>query len=109
QMLGEIGLGHGRQHCNAILVALAATDDDLVGGEVDILDAEPAALEHAEPGAIEQAGHEARHAVEPLEHGAYLVAREDDGQPLGALGAYDAVEPREVELQPVAVQEQPAG
>ena len=107
-MLGEIRVGHGRQHRNAILVALAAADDDLVGGEVDVLDSEPAALEHPEPGAVEQAGHEARHPVEPLEHGAYLVAREDDRQPLGALRAHDAVEPWEVDLQHVPVQEQKA-
>jgi len=65
----EVGLGGGGEHRDPILVALAAADDDLVGGEVDVLDAEPAALEHPELGAVEQAGHEARHAVELLEHG----------------------------------------
>jgi len=35
-----------RQHRHPVLVALAATDDDLVGREVDVLDAQPAALEH---------------------------------------------------------------
>ena len=91
---------------NAVLVSPAAADDDLVGGEVGVLDAEPAPLEHAEAGAVEQAGHEARYAVELLEHGADLVAAEDDGQPLGALGTHDAVEPGKVDLQHVAVQEQ---
>jgi len=94
----EVRLGDAREHGDPVLVALAAADDDLVGGEVDVLDAEPAALEHPEPGTVEQAGHEARHAVEPLEHGANLLTRENDGEPLGALRAHDAVEPREIGL-----------
>jgi hypothetical protein len=104
----EVGLGGGGEHRDPILVAFAAADDDLVGGEVDVLDSEPAAVEHPEPGAVGQAGQKVGHAVEPLEHGAYLVAREDDGQPLGALRAHDAVQPWEVDLQHIAVQEQQA-
>jgi hypothetical protein len=84
---------------------LAATDDELVGVEVDVLGAEPAALEHPEPGAVEQAGHEAGHPLEPLEHGADLVARQNNRQPLRALGAHDPVEPGKVGLQHVSVQE----
>ena len=45
-------------------------------------------------------------AIESLEHGADLVAGENDRQPRGALGAHDAVEPRQVHLQHVLVQEQ---
>jgi len=41
----EIGLHHGREHGHPVLVALATADDDLVGGEVNVLDTEPAALE----------------------------------------------------------------
>ena len=77
-----------------------------VGGEVNVLDPEPAAFEHAKARAVEQAGHEVRHAIEPLKHGADLIAGEDDGEAFGALGAHDAVEPRQVDLQHVAVQEQ---
>jgi hypothetical protein len=40
------------------LVTLAAADDDLVGGELDVLDAESAALEDPQPGAVERACHE---------------------------------------------------
>jgi hypothetical protein len=105
EVSGQTGLGDGRQHRDPVLVALAAADHDLVGGEVNVLDAEPAALEHAEAGAVEQAGHETRHAVEPLEQGTDLIAGKDDGQPLRALGAHDAGEPGKVDLQHVAVQE----
>src|SRR5438874_8263501 len=41
--------------------------DDLIGSEVHILDAEPAAFHHAKPGAVEQARHEPGRALEPPE------------------------------------------
>jgi hypothetical protein len=99
---GQIRLGDGWEHREPIFVALAATDGDLIGGEVDVLGAEPATLEHPEPSAVEQAGHEARHPLEPLEHGADFVAGEDDWQPVGALCAH---EPGEVDVEDVAIQE----
>jgi hypothetical protein len=58
------------------------------------------------PESGEQAGHELRHAVQSLEHGAHLLAGEDDGQPRRPLGAYHAIQPGEIDLQHVAVQEQ---
>jgi hypothetical protein len=108
QMAEKPGLGHGREHGDAVLVALAAADEDLISGEVHVLHAEPAALEHPQACSVEQARHEAGRAIESLEHGADLVAGENDGQPRGTLGAHDAVEPREVHLQHVLVQEQRA-
>jgi hypothetical protein len=36
EVLGQIGLGHRRQHRDPILVALAASDGQLVGGKVDV-------------------------------------------------------------------------
>ena len=62
----EGGLGHSRQHRDPNLVALATTDNDLIGGEVDVLHTEPAALEHPQIGAVEQARHEAGCALEAL-------------------------------------------
>jgi hypothetical protein len=47
QMAAEICLGDGREHCDPILISLAATDDDLVSREVDVLDPEATALEDA--------------------------------------------------------------
>ena len=106
EVRGQIGLGHGRQHCDGVLVALAAADDELVGREVDVLNAEAAALEPPEPGAVEQAGHGAWHALQPLEHRPDLVAGEDDRQPVAALGTHDPVQPGQVDLQHIPVQEQ---
>jgi hypothetical protein len=43
---GEVGLDDAREQGDPVLVALAAADNDLVAGEIEILDAEPTALEH---------------------------------------------------------------
>ena len=60
---GELGLDGVGQHRGAILVALAAPHEDLVAAEVDVLDAQAAALEQAQAGAVEQGRHQARHAL----------------------------------------------
>jgi hypothetical protein len=60
-------------------------------------------LEHAQARPVEQAGHEPWHAFELLEHRAHLVPGQDDRR---APGADDAVEPRQVDLQHVVVEEQ---
>jgi hypothetical protein len=66
----------------------------------------PAALEHPEAGAVEQAGHEVRHTVEPLEHAAHLCPREHHGEPHWTLRTHDAVQPRQIHLQHLLVEEQ---
>jgi hypothetical protein len=103
---GEILPGDGGQHRDPVLVALAAADDDLVGGEVHVLHPKPAALEHPESGAIEQVCHQLRGPVEPLEQCANFVSREYDGHVLGPLGTHDAIEPGKIDLEHIAVQEQ---
>ena len=60
QVACEVRLHRGRKHRHAILVALAAADDDLVGAEVGVLDSQAAALEDAQTCPVEQAGHDAR-------------------------------------------------
>jgi hypothetical protein len=64
------------------------------------------AFEHAQARPVQQAGHEPRRALEPLDHRAQLVAGQDDWQSLRALGTHDAVEPRQVDRQHVTVEEQ---
>ena len=57
---GEIELGaqrcleRARQHHDPVLAALAVAHDDDLPREIDILDAQPDALEQAHAGAIEQ-------------------------------------------------------
>ena len=106
QVPGEVRLHDGRQHRHAVLVALAAPHDDLVRPEIHVLDAEAAALEEPEPGAIEKQRHESRRAFEPAQHGPHLVPGQDDGQALRALGADDLIQPREIDFQHRPVQEE---
>jgi len=106
QVSGEVRLHYGRQHRHAVLVALAAPHDDLVRPEIHVLDAEAAALEEPEPGAIEKKRHESRRAFEPAQHGPHLVPGQDDGQALRALGPDDLVHPREIDCQDLPVQEE---
>jgi hypothetical protein len=102
----QLRLDRGWQHGQPILVPLAVADGDLVHREVDVLHAQTTAFQQAQPGAVEQNRHEPRHAVEPLEDGADLVARQHDGQMLGPLGPDDVVEPREVDAEHLAIQKE---
>jgi hypothetical protein len=106
EMAPQVGLDDAREHGDPALVALVAADNDLVAREIQVLDAEPTALEHPEAGTVEQAGHEARHPVEAVEHGADLLPRENDGQALWTLGPHETLEPREIAFQHVPVEEQ---
>jgi hypothetical protein len=49
----QIRLDGGGQHRDPVLLALGVPHGDLVGREVDVLHAQPAALEPAEPGPVE--------------------------------------------------------
>jgi hypothetical protein len=73
------GLGRARQHRHAILAPLAVPDHDLIRREVDVLDSQAAAFQQAKACAIQQERHEPLDTVEPLEHGADLLARQHDG------------------------------
>jgi hypothetical protein len=93
--LGQVALeglaqagGQGRI---AVLVALSGAHHELVHGEVDVLDAEAAALEKAQAGAVEEHRHELGDAAHGAEDAAHLLPAQHDGQALGRLGAHDAV------------------
>src|SRR5438876_2013699 len=106
QMTGELRLDRGGQHRHSVLVTLAASHDDLVRREVDVLHTQAAALQQPQPGPVEQVRHQAWRALQPAEHGPHLVDGQDHGQSLRSLGAYDAVEPREIDLEDAPVQEE---
>ena len=74
----QVRLDGGGPHRDPVLPALGVPHGDLVGREVDVLHAQPAALEPAEPGPIEQVRHQPRHALESLQDRLDLVAGEDD-------------------------------
>lgn len=54
QVEGEGALEGGGQHGQAIGVALAVADDDLLELEVDVFDAQSEGLEEAHAGAVEE-------------------------------------------------------
>lgn len=93
EVAGEVIAERGGEDGDPILAALALADDELQALEVDVLHAQPRALEQPQARAVEQRGHELGCAVELVEECRDLVAGEDDGQPLGALGADEGVEP----------------
>jgi hypothetical protein len=102
----EVARGAGRKHGAAVAGALAAADEDLVAAEVDVLNAQPATLQQAEAGAVQQRGHQRGGAVDARENGAHFLTREHDGDVQGALGAHDLGQPRKIDLEHVAIQEQ---
>ncbi len=72
------GPGRPRQHHDAILVALAATDDELVAPQVDVVDAQPAAFHEPQSAAVEKLGHEPKRAaaaLHPVENGPHFLRR----------------------------------
>ena len=94
------------QHGHSIAIALAAPHHQLVCTEVHVLGAEPGALEQAEPRPVEEHRHESRRAVQLVQNGAYLVAREDHGKPSRLLRPHDPLEPGNVLAQDLAVEKQ---
>jgi hypothetical protein len=98
-MFREAGLGHGRQHRHPILPAFAGADRDLLSHEVDVLDAQPAALQESKAGAVEEQYRQAWNAVQALQDRPDFVPRENRRQVLRALCAHEVVEPRERDTQ----------
>jgi hypothetical protein len=69
----------GGKHRVAILVALAGSDDDLVPGKVDVLDAEAATLHKPQPCSIEKHAHQPRSALQAAQQPFHLLFGQDDG------------------------------
>ncbi len=91
QVRREVGLERGGKHRDAVLLALAVADEDLVAGEVEVLDAQAQRFHEPEARAVEQGRDEARLAAEAGEDAADLVAREDDGEARGRRARTSAV------------------
>jgi len=90
----------------SVFATLAVTDRDCAESEVDILDAEPEALEDPHPSAIEQHDDELDGAFEAGKEGAHLLSAEDGGKSLRLAGADDVVDPRGIEFEDFAVEEE---
>ena len=68
-------IADSRQHRDAVLAALAVADQDLPVAEVDVLDAQPQALEQPQAGAVQQARHQPARAVQIREQPAHFRVR----------------------------------
>src|SRR5262249_52173756 len=89
-----------------VLAALAVADGELMPGQVEVVDAELAALLAAQAGAVEQAGPGGGRsfaAGQRVEETVHLVGREHRGQPFGPPGR-QGVQPGQLEAEtwPVA-------
>ena len=78
-----------RQHGHALPLALRLTNRQLPMRELDIFDAQPRALHHAQACTVEQTGHEPVNTCELGENPRDLRPREDDWQMLWPACALD--------------------
>jgi hypothetical protein len=106
EVLGEVAAHRGGQHRHAVLAALAGAHRDLVAVEVHVLHAQAQGLQEAQAGAVQEQGQEAGRPVEPVDDGLHLLAGQHRRDPLGILGPHDVVEPRQLLLQDLAIEEE---
>jgi hypothetical protein len=94
-----------RQDGEAILGALCVADQDLVLGEVEILEAQADTLVEAQPAAVEESSHEAACPVHAIQDAEDFLLAQYGGKAFGSPGAH--VFEREVEgcVQDSLVQE----
>jgi hypothetical protein len=97
--------GAGGQEGRAVVRPLAATDGDLMAIEVDVLHAEGERFLHAESGAVEDLAEETEGRLKPVEQREDVAAREDVGEVVGALRAFEAFERGHLDLEDLAVEE----
>ena len=93
-----MGLVLGGEDGDAVFVSFAGSNEDLVVGEVDVLDAEFAALLQAKTGAVEEAGHEFGDSFEGGEEGVGFLGAQDGGEMFGSFCADEVLELGEGEV-----------
>lgn len=97
------GLG---EHGEAVFLALAVSDGDLVQGQVHVFDAQADTIHEPQSGAVKEACHQVRCAVQVSEECLDFGAGEDDGEALGAFGGGDAIEGKGVKAEDFFVDEE---
>ncbi len=106
EVLGEVTAGGGGQHRHAILGAFAGAHRDLVAPEVHVLHPQAQGFEQPQAGAIQEQRREARGSVERVDDDLHLRAGQHDRDALGILGPHDVVEPRQLLLENLAIEEE---
>jgi hypothetical protein len=94
------------KHRHAILLALAVAHQDLAIGQIHVLDAQPQALQHTKPGAIQEARDQPVRPGELGQHALDFAARQDDRQSGRACRPLHAVEPCQLPTQHLAVEKE---
>lgn len=100
-------LRNGRgQHRKTIFITLAASHDDLIPVEVNVLYAYPKRLGQSESGAVEQRGDEERCAIQVIEDGPDLLPGQHHRETLSARGSNDRSDVIHINTQNVPIEEQ---
>src|SRR5581483_10253828 len=94
-----------RQHRAAVLGALAVAHHDLVAGEIDVFDAQAQAFHETHARAVQKTRYEPSAAVHRAEKLPDFVPRKHGRNSPRTLRAYDAIHPRQLDAEHVAVQE----
>src|SRR5262249_50487168 len=68
KVLGERFFDCCGKHCVAVLITLTGPGNDLIAGEIDVLDSQPQAFHQSEACSIKQHGHDPIGAVEEAEN-----------------------------------------
>ena len=98
-----------RKDRDAILVALPLSDGDFAAFEIDVLDSESQSLEDAHSGAVEKRGHEMHRAGELVEQVPDFARGEDDWEAAFRLCACEVLEPRQIDGEDFAIEEEKCG
>ena len=106
QMFGQRLFEASGEHGEAVLLAFAVPDGDLVHFEVNIFDAEAQAFHEKQTRPVEKGGHEVGCAVQGVQDRLDFGAGEDDGETFGPSGRGDAGEGRQRNTKGFAVEEQ---
>jgi transposase len=103
QMLLEGGFDVLRQHGDTVFLALAVAHNALMIGNIQVFHSQTQALQQAQPGTIQERGHDPWRAREMAQHRRHLVPGQDHGQPLRLLGVHHVVQPADVVLEDLLI------
>src|SRR5207253_8485376 len=99
-------LGGRRKEGDPITIALPTPHGDLVRSEIEVLDPEWSAFEETEARTVKQYADQPDRATQGEQHGAHLLSRQDDRQPVRPRRPDEVVEPWQIDVKDPTVEEQ---
>src|SRR6266566_1592854 len=109
QMMHQLTLETLGEHGDAVAITFAPTHRDLVGGKVDVLDAQAQRLEETRARAVQHGADEPSGAGHTPKNRAYLLAREHHRHPRRPLGPHQRLEPADLGTKDLVIQKQDRG